>query len=91
MLLEDEERCEVEAAVEKVTIMLYRAAVHLQGKGCEPDLVFAAMINAAKCFAASNNGCTEAVEMTRELTERIGKSFSPPPLSLRQYALWLVQ
>ena len=42
MLPEDEERREVEAAVEEVTTMLYRAAVHLQGKGYEPDLVFAA-------------------------------------------------
>jgi hypothetical protein len=38
------------------------------------------------CVAASNNGCTEAVEMTRELTERglgLQELFSPP-LSLRQ-------
>jgi hypothetical protein len=32
MLPIDQERREVEAAVEKVTSMLYRAATHLQGK-----------------------------------------------------------
>jgi len=69
MLPIDQERCEVEAAT------------HLQGKGYEPDLIFAAMINAAMCFAVSNHGCAETAEMTRELTERVCK---PPPLSLRQ-------
>lgn len=58
MLPIDQERCEVEAAT------------HLQGKGYEPDLIFAAMINATMCFAVSNHGCAEAAEMTRELTER---------------------
>ena len=53
MLPIDQERCEVEAAT------------HLQGKGYEPDLIFAAMINAAMCFAVSNHGCAEAAEMTR--------------------------
>src|SRR5262245_19095974 len=52
-----------------------------KAKGYEPDLIFAAMINAAMCFAVSNHGCAEAAEMTRELTERVCK---PPPLSLRQ-------
>ena len=45
MLPIDQERREVEAAT------------HLQGKGYEPDLIFAAMINAAMCFAVSNHGC----------------------------------
>src|SRR5262249_50558061 len=41
------------------------AATHLQGKGYEPDLIFAAMINAAMCFAVSNHGCAEAAEPGR--------------------------
>ena len=49
MLPIDQERREVEAATLKA----------------RTTSLFAAMINAAMCFAVSNHGCAEAAEMTR--------------------------
>ena len=67
------------ADVEKVLAMLYHAAAHLQSKGYEPDLIFAAMINAAASVAANNYGYTEAAEMMLELTGLVCKRLSILP------------
>jgi hypothetical protein len=75
----DQERRKAQADVEKVSAMLYHAAVHLQSKGYEPDLIFAAMINAAASVATNNYGYTEAAEMMFELTGRVCKRLSISP------------
>jgi hypothetical protein len=79
MLLEDAERCEVEAVVEKVTIMLYRAAVHLQGNGCEPDLVFAA--NEDRCWA-------ERRGLAIWMNEQEKEDFDRPPSAVALARQW---
>lgn len=56
----------MEDAFEKVSATFCRAVTHIQGKGYEPDLVFAAMINVAVCFAVNSYGYAEAMQMAQE-------------------------